>query len=139
RLEMKKGINQCTVVDDSYSNDLASLAIALDFLQQQQQHAQLTLVLSDIPGATAREEEMYERVSNLLKNSKISRLITIGPSLLEYAAKFAFLKHEAFPDTESFLAAFPSLTFQDEAILLKGARKYTFERISRLLTAKSHD
>jgi alanine racemase len=139
RLEMKKGINQCTVVDDSYSNDLASLAIALDFLQQQQQHAQLTLVLSDIPGETAHEEDMYERVSNLLKNSKISRLITIGPSLSKYAAKFAFLKHEAFPDTESFLAAFPSLTFQDEAILLKGARKYTFERISRLLTAKSHD
>lgn len=139
RLEMKKGINQCTVVDDSYSNDPSSLAIALDFLQQQQQHTKLTLVLSDIPTPFTREDQVYKNVSNLLKNSKINRIITIGPSLLRHAAKFTFLKHEAFADTESFLAAFPSITFQDEAILLKGARKYAFERISRLLTAKSHD
>jgi len=139
RLEMKKGINQCTVIDDSYSNDLASLAIALDFLQQQQQHTKLTLILSDIPSARIHEDRIYEKVSNSLKNSKINRLITIGPSLQKNAPKFTFLTHEAFPDTESFLSAFPSLTFQDEAILLKGARKYTFERISRLLTAKSHD
>jgi len=139
RLEMKKGINQCTVIDDSYSNDLSSLAIALDFLQQQQQHTKLTLVLSDIPSATFYEDNIYEKVSTLLKNSGISRLITIGPTLLKHASKFAFLTHEAFLDTQSFLSEFPSLTFQDEAILLKGARKYAFERISRLLTAKSHD
>lgn len=139
RLEMKKGINQCTVVDDSYSNDLSSLAIALDFLQQQRQHNKLTLVLSDIPGATNREDKIYEEASNLLKNSQINRLITIGPSLQNQGSKFTFLTHQAFPDTESFLAEFPLLTFQNEAILLKGARKFAFERISRLLTAKSHD
>lgn len=139
RLEMKKGINQCTVVDDSYSNDLSSLAIALDFLQQQRQHTKLTLVLSDIPGASDDEDKVYENVSNLLKESQVNRLITIGPGLRKHTSQFTFLTHEAFPDTESFLAAFPSLTFQDEAILLKGARKYAFERISRLLTAKSHD
>ena len=139
RLEMKKGINQSTVIDDSYSNDLSSLAIALDFLQQQRQHTQLTLILSDIPGATNQEENLYEKIITLLKNNQITRLITIGTELQKHLANVDFLKHEAFPDTESFLAAFPSLTFHNEAILLKGARKYAFERISRLLTAKSHD
>ncbi len=31
RLEMKTGINNCTVINDSYSADLSSFTIALDF------------------------------------------------------------------------------------------------------------
>ena len=38
RLEMKAGMNNCTLINDSYSNDIDSLAIALDFLNQQKQH-----------------------------------------------------------------------------------------------------
>ena len=35
RLEMKKGVNQCTIINDSYSVDLSSFEIALNFLGQQ--------------------------------------------------------------------------------------------------------
>ncbi|SKB56359.1 alanine racemase [Parapedobacter luteus] len=139
RLEMKKGINNCTVIDDSYSNDLSSLHIALDFLQQQQQHASRTLVLSDIPGASGHEEEVYSAVAKLLAHNKITRLITIGPGLMRQSPRFDFVRHEAFADTASFLASLADLRFQDETILLKGARKYAFERISQVLTAKLHD
>jgi Alr-MurF fusion protein len=31
RMEMKEGINNCLVINDSYNNDLNSLAIALTF------------------------------------------------------------------------------------------------------------
>ena len=48
RLELKQGINNCSVINDSYNADINSLTIALDFLQQQQQHKKRTLVLSDI-------------------------------------------------------------------------------------------
>src|SRR5690606_28043509 len=48
RLELKNGMNNCSVIDDSYSLDLSSLAIALDFLKQQNQHPLRTLILSDI-------------------------------------------------------------------------------------------
>ncbi len=37
RLELKKGINNCTIINDSYNSDLVSLSIALDFLNQQHQ------------------------------------------------------------------------------------------------------
>lgn len=139
RLEMKKGVNNCTVIDDSYSNDLSSLAIALDFLRQQQQHRTRTLVLSDIPGADGHEEQVYSKVSNLLADNKIDRIITVGPQLLERADKFGFLNHIAFRDTDSLLDSLPDLTFEHEAILLKGARKYAFERVSGALMAKMHD
>ncbi|MBC35814.1 MAG: bifunctional UDP-N-acetylmuramoyl-tripeptide:D-alanyl-D-alanine ligase/alanine racemase, partial [Bacteroidetes bacterium] len=48
RLELKEGINNCSVINDSYNSDFNSLSIALDFLSQQKQHQQKTLILSDI-------------------------------------------------------------------------------------------
>ena len=39
RLELKSGINNCSVIDDSYNSDLQSLEVALNFLGQQNQHA----------------------------------------------------------------------------------------------------
>ncbi len=139
RLQLKKGINHCTIIDDSYSNDLSSLSIALDFLKQQHQHPVRTLVLSDLPGISGSEEEIYKKISKLLENSGVSKLISVGPDLANHRAKFHFLEFHAFPDTQALVGALPGLQLHDELILLKGARKYAFERVSRLLTAKSHD
>ena len=36
RMEMKEGINNCSLINDIYNSDIDSLAIALDFLQQHQ-------------------------------------------------------------------------------------------------------
>jgi UDP-N-acetylmuramyl pentapeptide synthase len=45
---LKNGINNCSVIDDTYNSDLQSLEIALNFLGQQNQHQKKTLILSDI-------------------------------------------------------------------------------------------
>ena len=49
RLELKKGVRNCLIINDSYNSDLNSLSIALDFLNQQAATNNLskTLVLSD--------------------------------------------------------------------------------------------
>ena len=47
RLELKKGINHCTIINDSYSADLSSLEIALNFLDQQNGSEKKTVILSD--------------------------------------------------------------------------------------------
>src|SRR5690606_9941557 len=47
RLKLKKGKNGCSIIDDSYSNDLVSLKIALDFMEQQNQHKSKSLVNTD--------------------------------------------------------------------------------------------
>lgn len=139
RLEMKKGINNCTVIDDSYSNDLASLAIALDFLKQQHRHRTRTLILSDLPGVAGDENLLYRKLFNLLMDSQINRLITVGPMLRKFAGTYDGIQHESFADTNALLESLPGLGFENEAILLKGARAYAFERISAALTAKVHD
>jgi alanine racemase len=136
RLELKNGINNCSVIDDSYSLDLSSLAIALDFLKQQNQHQRRTLILSDIPGNDS--EAVYNQVRHLLENKSVDRLIAVGVHIGKYLANYS-IATEYFVSTEDLLEHFNSLKFQNETILLKGARSFEFERISLLLTQKVHE
>jgi len=136
RLELKNGINNCSVIDDSYSLDLSSLAIALDFLKQQNQHPRRTLILSDIPGVDSGL--VYEKVRNLIANRSVDRLIAVGEKISKYVSDFP-CELELFKSTADLLDNFSSLKFQNETILLKGARAFGFENISKLLTQKVHE
>lgn len=138
RLEMKNGINHCSVINDSYNSDLGSLTIALDFLNQQRQHERRTLIFSDILQSGRSEDALYREVADLLVAKKVSRLIGIGPALQRQQAVFR-TPAEFFDSTDSFLKAFPAMTFREEAILLKGARPFGFEQIGKLLQQKAHE
>lgn len=138
RLEMKHGINNCTIIDDSYSCDVSSLIIALDFLQQQKQHKKRTLILSDIPEIGKDKEKIYRRVAELLENKGIERLIGIGEEISRYSSFFKS-NSRFFPTTIDFLKHSHRFNFHDETILIKGARKFSFESISKLLSSKIHE
>ncbi len=138
RLQLKNGINNCSVIDDSYSCDIASLTIALNFLQQQNQHKKRTLILSDIPGNDKDKGSIYETVALLLKSNSIEGFIGIGKDISSFS--HLFYKDALFYNsTEDFIKALPGMNFHDETILLKGARSFYFEKISKLLTLKTHD
>ena len=136
RMELKKGINDCYIIDDSYTNDLAGLESALDFLLQQPK-IKHTLILSDILQSGQSEEHLYSGLNNLLKNKGIDRLVAIGPAMQRARHKFS-QEVETYPDTESFLQSFDLETLKDEAVLIKGARVFRFERIVRHLALKAH-
>jgi alanine racemase len=138
RLELKEGINNCSIINDSYSNDIKSLIIALDFLKQQKQHKKLTVILSDILQSSLPDEELYADVSRLLKDKSITRLIGIGKAITQNADKFK-LEKEFYTDTDSFLDKITHSSFYNETILLKGARIFEFEQISKALQQKSHE
>src|SRR5690554_426067 len=138
RLQLKNGINDCSIIDDSYSCDIASLTIALNFLKQQNQHKKRTLILSDIPGIGRDKASMYETVALLLKSNSIDGFIGIGQDISSFSHLFS--ESALFYDsTADFIKALPSMNFHDETILLKGARSFSFEKISKLLTLKTHD
>lgn len=138
RLELKNGINQCSVIDDSYSADISSLAIALDFLNLQNQHPKKTLILSDLHETGRNEVELYAEIAALLKQKSLNRLIGIGPNISASAELFD-METAFFASTQDFIDHFPAVHFNAETILLKGARKFEFERISKLITQKIHD
>lgn len=139
RLELKQGINHCSVINDSYSADINSLTIALDFLQQQQQHKKRTLILSDILQSGKGSHELYAAIAGILEQKGINRLIGIGPEISRQQQAFEKIPERAFfTSTGEFRQQFHAQHFHNETILLKGARVFEFEQIGHLLEQKVH-
>ncbi len=141
RLELRHGINDCTIINDTYNSDMTSLLIALDYLEQQKQHQQRTVILSDLLQIARPDAELYEEVAELLSRMNIQRFIGIGPALYKHKALFRQhkkLRSIFFKSTDDFLKKFHLITFDNEAILLKGARVFTFEKIDMLLEQQIH-
>lgn len=135
RLQMKQGVQQSTIINDSYSADMNSLYIAVDFLNQQK-HDRKTVIISDI--IHNNTESVYELMADYFKSHNIDRVIGIGK---EISAKSELFKMEKyfFDTTEDFLNEFTSYDFSREGILIKGARKFEFEKIAKRLEEKVHD
>jgi len=138
RLEMKEGINNCSIINDSYNSDLGSLTIALDFMNQQKQHNKRTIILSDILQSGKNEADLYREVAALLKKKNISRLIGVGSAINRQASSFDIEKI-FYATTEDFLRDLNYNSFNSETILIKGARSFGFERISKSLQQKAHE
>lgn len=138
RLTLKEGIAGCSLIDDSYSNDLASLGIALDFLRQQNQHRNKTVILSDVLQTGRSEEELYSEIGRMIRNKHVSRFVGVGSAMSRQ--KDCFPEGSVFfSNTVKLAAALPSLNFRDESILIKGARVFGFEKIIQALEQKTHE
>lgn len=137
RLKLKRGKNNCSIVDDSYSNDLASLRIALEFLRLQNQHAQKSLVITDFVG-TIWDEKLKGKLCKLFSEAGFDKIILVGSTVGELASR---LQGNIFvyEDTATLIRALPQIGIRDETILIKGARKFELEQVVNLLVQKSHD
>ena len=137
RLDIKRGVNRCTIINDSYNADAGSLAIALDLLARQQQSVK-TLILSDILQSGKSRENLYGEVAGLLTEKNVNRLVGIGTDISANANLFACEKY-FFATTADFLARLGNtVRFADEAVLVKGSRNFEFERIIQTLEEKVH-
>lgn len=135
RLQLKKGKNGCSIIDDTYSNDLASLQIALDFLFQQQQHSKRTLILSDMEGL---DDKLRQKLLALLQRQELDRIILVGTGT-HFMKALLPTTVLLFDTTEALLLGLKDIRFQQESILIKGSRAYHLEEVSKLLVAKSHE
>ncbi len=141
RLEVKDGVRNCVIINDSYNSDLNSLAIALDFMNQQASGNNLTrtLVLSDILQSGQSQDELYSTVAELIKNKNVQKLIGVGPEISRQSDKFISIESVFYDDTESFIKSGKIHDFRNEIILLKGSRKFRFEHISSKLEKIAHE
>lgn len=141
RLEVKEGVRDCLIINDSYNSDLNSLSIALDFLNQQATAKNLskTLILSDILQSGQSTDELYQTVADLIKNKNIHRIIGIGSEISTQAQRFQFIEKYFFQTTDDFLKATFTRDFKNEIILLKGSRNYHFEQISEKIELIAHE
>jgi alanine racemase len=146
RLEMKQGRHGCYLLDDTYNNDLAGLALALDALSRQARPGGRTLILSDVLESGLSGPALYARVLALVQAHGVTRLIGVGEAVtaelggasLQAEFKQSQLVTQFYATTEALLADLRPADFQNETILIKGARRFGFERVVAALQQLQH-
>jgi len=136
RMEVKSGINNCQLIEDYYNSDPGSLRMALEYLTTRNSRKS-TLILSDFMQTGRDKEDLYSEVAAMVRETGIGKFIGIGPELSECRSFFE-KNSEFYYSTDEFILRFNSADYKDETILLKGARRYEFEKISRLLELQLH-
>ncbi|MES2690768.1 MAG: Mur ligase family protein, partial [Bacteroidota bacterium] len=138
RMQLKEGFNNCVIINDSYNADVNALQVALDFMEQQSAGYGKTVILSDMLQSGLSDQQLYTSIASLIKQHHVNKFIGIGQGLKKHKQLFD-AGSLFFDDTSSFISGFRSLDFNHQIILVKGARKFTFERITSLLEKKVHE
>ncbi|HEY0740431.1 MAG TPA: bifunctional UDP-N-acetylmuramoyl-tripeptide:D-alanyl-D-alanine ligase/alanine racemase [Chryseosolibacter sp.] len=137
RLELKEGINQSQIIDDTYNNDLAGIRISLEFLANQHQKSKKRLILSDILESGLTDDELAKQIAQLVSKNGINHFVGIGKILSAHRNLFP-ANSQFFLTTLDFLSTFDTNQIQQEVILVKGARVFEFEKIISVLQRKVH-
>jgi Alr-MurF fusion protein len=139
RLSIKEGINNCTIINDAYTNDIEAFQYALEALLQHKDKQGYSIIMSDVEEGNSI---LYTHIIGMLQYHTFKRITTIGKGwepytqILTAAPYIKTYVHEN--STHDFIARFLPNHYSNEAILLKGARKHSFERIAGLLELKHH-
>ena len=137
RLEVKQGIHNSVIIDDSYSADLDSLSIALDALRSVASARKRMVILTDILQSGMRSEELYGRVADLVTQAGIEHFVGIGEAIASQSALFG-TRCTFYHTVEECLSDLNSLDINGYAILIKGNRQSRMERISHRLEMQNH-
>jgi Alr-MurF fusion protein len=136
RLTLKPGLNDSLLIDDTYNNDIAGLKVALEFLSQQRPKRQKVLILSDLlqQGVPAK---IYAEVAELINSYGLDQIIGVGNEV-NRLAKFFPSQFKSFLSTEFLLKSLDADDFQNDLILITGARPFAFERVVNKLQQRIH-
>lgn len=131
RLEQIEGKDNCLLINDAYTSDLAALEIALRHLNQVAQEKKKVLILS----LTKEQIELTESdaLSDLIYGAQLSKIIFIGEQNILADSRIAGGYYRSVDD---FLKS--GIEFKDAAILFKGSRSVNLERLVQLYALKKH-
>lgn len=136
RLTLKPGINDSLIIDDTYNNDLAGLKVALEFLSQQRPKQSKILIISDLL-QQGLPEKVYSEVGELIHSYGIDQIIGVGTEIKRLETFFPG-KAKTYPSTDVLLQNLDPERFQNDLILITGARSFAFERIVNRLQQRIH-
>ncbi|MEG1649487.1 MAG: alanine racemase, partial [Rikenellaceae bacterium] len=139
RLELRRAINNSEIINDSYNSDYGSLQVALNYMQTIADGRQRIVILSDILQSGEDREQLYRKVALLLSRGTIHKVIAIGSDISSCQSLFSSLNCNFYLSTAEFLFSIDTSEFINAIILLKGSRRFAFEKIQRVLEQKLHN
>ncbi len=132
RLEVKEGLYDSVVIDDSYNSCVNSLSIALDTLNSVAAGRPTTLIISEILQSGVSAEQLYGEVQRVIERAGVDRVIGVGSNINKW------LECDYFASVEELLTKLKREDYAARAILLKGNRTSRFERLSHVLERQCH-
>lgn len=136
RLTLKPGINDSLIIDDTYNNDLAGLKVALEFLSQQRPKRSKILIISDLL-QQGLPEKIYSEVGELIQSYGLDQIIGVGTEVKRLENLFPE-KAKTYPSTEQLLQQLDPENFQNDLLLITGARSFAFEKVVNRLQQRIH-
>lgn len=125
RLQRKSGLQGCTVIDDTYNANPASMRAAIDVLAACP--GKRVLVLGDMGELGADAEQLHAEIGQYVRAARLDGLLTLGEMSRAYAG-------ERYDTPEQLADALRPQLDNTTTVLVKGSRFMRMERVVALIT-----
>jgi len=125
RLQRKAGVHGCTVIDDTYNANPASMQAAIDVLAACP--GKRILVLGDMGELGADAERLHAEIGDDVRAAGLDGLLTLGEMSVAYGGQHFDAPEALYEYLQPQLAA-------NTTVLVKGSRFMRMERVVALLT-----
>lgn len=130
RLQIKTGLNNARIIDDTYNANPASLEAAINVLNTFA--GKHWLVLGDMGELGVQGEQLHTQAGEQARNGNVDRLFALG-TLSQHAAVSFGHGAEHFATAETLAKRLQTEITPDVTLLVKGSRAMQMERIVNAL------
>lgn len=134
RMEVKQGLEDSLIIDDTYNSDLGSLKASIYQLSTHVDRDKY-VILSDLE-QNADNKESYAQIAQMLREAEVTHVVAIGLKIAQYKAVFEPMVVRCFDSADEFWEQLDTKSLRQKAILVKGARKFKLEKLVTRLQAK---
>jgi UDP-N-acetylmuramoyl-tripeptide--D-alanyl-D-alanine ligase len=132
RLQLKAGVRDSWIIDDSYNANPSSVRAGLDVLRSLP--GSTWLVLADMAELGEHTADSHADMGRYARASGVKRLFATGPQSTRAVEAFGS-GGEWFVDSDSLIRRVQAELAPDVTVLIKGSRVNRLERVVRALTA----
>ena len=134
RLQLKAGVRNSWIIDDSYNANPSSVRAGLDVLRSV--GGATWLVLGDMAELGEHAVQSHVQIGEYARECGVQRLFAVGPESSRAAESFG-AGAEWFPDAESLIRRLTSEVGSGVTLLIKGSRVNRLERVVQALAGNT--
>jgi Alr-MurF fusion protein len=141
RMEIRRGLYNCLLLNDSYSSDPLGFSLAYQHLMEMRPGTRKWLIVADfaLQESESHRDSINEEIGDLIKDQPVEAIVGIGTHI---AGLRSYLPEgiplTLYKDAEDFLRKFDFYHLKDSVVLIKGSRNFGLDRISDYLSVKQH-
>jgi UDP-N-acetylmuramoyl-tripeptide--D-alanyl-D-alanine ligase len=142
RIELTKGYNGVTILNDAYNSSPTSLLAALQLLEELKGYRKKVVVIGDMLELGEQEQQYHKDIGKLLKPDIVDYVFTYGQlaqfSAKEAAPRYAAQRVKSYDNKESIAQEILNITNSRDLVLIKGSRGMKLEEVVSYLTHGSN-